>query len=67
MNPMTKTVLVGIGFYIGGVSVFWGLHQTDALDTRFWMGFVISGFVPVGTYLIGLAQKSPWDKDKPNG
>jgi hypothetical protein len=63
MNPITRTWLVGVGFYIGGVSVFWGLHQTDVLDKRFWIGFVISGFVPVGTYLIGLAQDKPWGRN----
>jgi len=69
MNPAIKLVLAGVGFYIGGIVVFWAIHSKDALDFRFWLGFIISGFASLGPYLIGLAQKPPqwWGRQNSDG
>ena len=63
MNPVTKTMLAVMGFFIGGLALYWEVHAKDLLDVRFFIGFMLSGLVPVGTYFIGLSQKSPWDKN----
>jgi len=63
MNPVTKTMLATMGFFIGGLGVYWEVHAKDLLDIRFFIGFMLSGLIPVGTYFIGLSQTKPWGQN----
>lgn len=61
MSTTTKLILSCVGVFFGGTGVYWQTHSTDAFNARLWIGLIMAGVIPLGSYLIGLAQKAPWD------
>ena len=57
-----KLILSSLAAFLGGATAYYGIHQTGALDVRFWVGLVSGGLAPLATYWMGLVQTSPTDK-----
>jgi hypothetical protein len=64
MLPRTVMILSIAGIAIGGADGYWQIHSGSALDIKFWVGMAFGTLGPVGSYLVGLAQKAPWDAPK---
>jgi len=44
------------GLLIGGSDQYFQVHLGGPYGVQYWLGMVFAGLVPVGSYLIGLAQ-----------
>mgnify|MGYP003395714021 CR=1 FL=1 len=68
MSPTMRMVLSCIGVFIGGTGGYWQLHDNPGVlvtTPTFWIGFVMAGFVPLGSYFVGLISKAPWEGTTP--
>jgi hypothetical protein len=55
-------VLSVVGIAIGGADGYWQIHSNiPVLDAKFYVGLLFGTIAPVGTYLVGLTQRSPWE------
>lgn len=64
MSPKTVMILSLAGIAIGGADGYYQIHQSATLDLHFWLGLAFAAVAPVGSYLVGLAQKAPWEQPK---
>lgn len=61
-SPMTVLVLSIIGIAIGGADVYYQVHSTGPFTVQWYIGLAMSALAPVGSYLVGLASKTPAEK-----
>jgi len=67
MNYTTKLMLSCLGTFLGGAVAYYQVNSGPGVlltTTNFWVGFVMAGLAPLGSYFLGLSQKSPWDEEK---
>jgi hypothetical protein len=61
MSTQMVMILSLAGMAIGGADGYWQIHSAGPLDMKFYIGLIFGSLAPVGAYLVGLAQKAPWD------
>ena len=64
MSPTMKMILSLSGVFLGGVGSYWQLHGNPGVlvtTAAFWVGMVMAGVIPLGSYMLGLASKPPWE------
>jgi len=67
MNATVKVILASLGVFLGGAVGYWQVNSGPGVlltTPTFWIGFVMSGLAPLGSYFLGLAQKPPWEQPK---
>ena len=64
MSMTTKIILSCLGLIFGGLTSYYQDHGGPGVNVTsltFWIGAVMAGLVPLGSYFVGLAQKAPWE------
>ena len=64
---MMKMFLSIAGVFLGGVGAYWQVHSGPGVDVTtmtYWVSALMAGVIPLGSYLLGLAQKPPWQDQK---
>jgi hypothetical protein len=67
VSPRTVLILSLVGTAIAGADGYYQIHTNGPLDARYWIGLAFASLAPVGSYLMGLVQTSPWDKKPSSG
>src|SRR4029077_14721252 len=63
MSMTTKLTLSCLGAFLGPVAMYYQSNATpvNIQTAAFWISAMFAGIMPLATYFVGLAQRSPWD------
>lgn len=64
MSTTAKVILSCVGVFIGGITSYYEVHSAPGdvvVSSKFWIGMAMAGLAPLGSFFLGLLQKSPWD------